>query len=838
MLHDLLQRPLPEELKDLTDLALDLRWTGSELAGRIWKRLDEEAWERTRNPYMILLNAHRDRLEAAARDQRLLRELADWLARRREYQESPGWFGEHHGGSSLKTIAYFSMEFGLSEALPIYSGGLGILAGDHLKSASDLGVPIIGIGLLYQQGYFRQVLDADGSQLEAFPYNDPSTLPISPVRGPDGRWPRVRLELPGRTLLIRVWQARVGKVTLYLLDSNDPLNSPWDRGITANLYAAGKEKRLLQELVLGIGGWQLLEMLGIDVQVCHLNEGHAAFAVLARAHSFARKNNVPFEVGLWATRGGNVFTTHTPVAAAFDQFDPALLWRFGHGFVQQAGLQMQQVLALGRRDPFNQDEPFNMAYLAMRGCAFANGVSRLHGRVSRQLFKVLFPRWPEKQIPVGHVTNGVHVPSWDSAPASNLWSQALGQASWLGRLEEAAGRLEALSPVCLWEFRAVCRDALVQYVRRRLVRQLRVRGASADQIERASRVLDPNFLTLGFARRFTAYKRPTLLFHDPQRLARILLNPERPVQLIMAGKAHPNDTEGKSMVRTVARFAFESDLRDRVVFLEDYDITLAQQFAAGIDVWINTPRRPAEACGTSGMKMLFNGGLNLSELDGWWDEGYTPQVGWALGDGQDHSGPEWDAFEANQLYEILERQVVPEFYDRDAEGVPQAWVRRIRASMARLTPVFDSARMVREYVEKAYLPAAAAYRRRSADGGRIARELHAWHEQLVEGWRGLRLGEVRITRDADQWQFDAQVYLGDVAPDLVSVELLADNDGDQPPTCIEMELKGPIPGAVNGHRYTARAPGNRPAEHYTIRIIPQHPDALVPMEDAHIFWQR
>ena len=498
MIQDLFQRQLPPELKELADLALDLRWTGSDLAGRIWRHLDEDAWERTRNPYMILLNAPQEKIDAAAKDERLRHELGNWLVKRKTYQDSPGWFGHNHSASPLKAVAYFSMEFGLSEALPIYSGGLGILAGDHLKSASDLGVPVIGIGLLYQQGYYRQVLDADGTQLEAFPYNDPGSLPISPVHGPDGRWPRVRLELPGRTLLLRVWKARVGKVTLYLLDSNDPLNSPWDRGITANLYAAGKEKRLLQELVLGIGGWQLLEILGIDVQVCHLNEGHAAFAVLARAHSFARKNNVSFDVGLWATRAGNVFTTHTPVVAAFDQFDPALLWRFGQQFVQQAGLSMEQVLALGRRDPFDQNEPFNMAYLAMRGCAFANGVSRLHGKVSRTLFKTLFPRWPEKQVPVGHITNGVHVPSWDSSSASGLWSQAFGQESWLGKLDEAAQTLGKISATHLWEFRAVCRDSLVQYVRRRLVRQLRIRGASPDMIERIGHVLDPNCLTLGF----------------------------------------------------------------------------------------------------------------------------------------------------------------------------------------------------------------------------------------------------------------------------------------------------------------------------------------------------
>lgn len=578
-------RLLPKELEALTELALDLRLAGSQFVARIFSALDPEGWERTNNPHMVLMNAHQDRLEEAARDQGLVGELKTWLERWEDYHARDAWFDKNHTSRDLKGVAYFSMEFGLSEGLPIYSGGLGILAGDHLKSASDLGVPLYGIGLLYQQGYFRQVLSKDGWQLEAYPFNDPASLPVTPVLDADGRWPRVRLELPGRTLLLRVWQAKVGKIMLYLLDSNHPLNSPWDRGITAQLYSAGKEKRLLQELVLGIGGWRLLEKLGIDVEVCHLNEGHAAFAVLARAASFAQKAKVPFRTALRATRAGNVFTTHTPVEAAFDQFDSAILSEYAQPFVESAGLTMEEFLSLGRRDAKNHHEPFNMAYLAMRGACHVNGVSRLHREVSQELFRPLFHGWPTREVPVGSVTNGVHVPTWDSAPANALWSSTFKQpGKWLDHLEDAAEGIRELPNSAIWDFRAEARMTLIRYVRRRLSRQIRERGASDVEIACAEHILDPNVLTLGFARRFTAYKRPNLMLTDPERFARLLRNGDRPVQIVIAGKAHPNDDHGKSMVQAIARFTNREDVRGRMVFLEDYDMVLAQHFAAGVDV--------------------------------------------------------------------------------------------------------------------------------------------------------------------------------------------------------------------------------------------------------------
>jgi starch phosphorylase len=838
MLAYFFNRPLPPGLEGLADLALDLRWTWSHSTDRLWERLDPEAWERTANPYFILQSVSQARLEEAAADPSFTEELRTWLAQRQRYLQDPGWFGAVQGEQSPKWIAYFSMEFGLGEALPIYSGGLGILAGDFLKTVSDLGVPVVGIGLLYQQGYFRQILDPDGRQGEAFPYNDPMTLPITPAPNREGGWLRIRLELPGRPILLRVWQARVGKVTLYLLDSNDLLNSPPDRGATAHLYPSEPRARLIQEIILGIGGWQVLEELGINPEICHLNEGHAAFAVFARALSFMRHSRQPFSVALRATRAGNVFTTHTPVEAGFDRFSPELIHPYAVALADLIRVPIEDLLALGRKEAGNRDEPFNMAFLAMRGSGTVNGVSLLHGAVSRGIFQPLFPDWPQHEVPIGHVTNGVHMPSWDSQEADALWTNTCGKERWLGRLDDVCSSIEQVSDEDLWTLRASQRQALIRYARRRLVRQMRERGAAVEHIQQAEHILDPNTITLGFARRFASYKRPTLMLQDPDRLARILCQPDRPVQLIVAGKAHPHDEEGKQLVHQLTRFAARVDIWDRIVFLEDYDMALAQYLVAGIDVWLNTPRRPWEACGTSGMKVLVNGGLNLSELDGWWAEAYAPDVGWALGDGREHHDHEYDAVEATRLYEMLEQQVIPEFYDRDHAGIPHVWLKRIRTSMSRLTPQFSGNRMVREYVETIYSPASASLRCRIENGGKLAAELEAWHARLQQDWRAVRFGDVQVTKLDPYWHFEAQVYFGECDPDSINVEIYADpvNERDQP-TRIVMRRQEAIPGAVNGYLFLADCPSDRPVQDFTPRVVPFRPEASVPLEESFILWK-
>jgi starch phosphorylase len=536
---------LPTGLESLADLALDLRWTVRQTTDKIWELLDTDTWEKTKNPYLILQNVSQARLQEAANDENLKKEISSWQERRSRLLELPAQARENDPHS----IAYFSMEFGLSEALPIYSGGLGILAGDYLKTASDMAVPITGIGLLYQQGYFRQLLAQDGSQVEAFPYNDPDTMPLRPARDKGGSRLRVKIQLPGRSLLLRVWQANICRVNLYLLDSNDPMNSPWDRAITANLYAPGQERRLIQEIVLGIGGWQVLEKLGVEPEVCHLNEGHAAFVVLARAYSFMKKMGCSLAAALWATRAGNVFTTHTPIEAGFDRFDRALIEKYAKFYANVMGLSQLDLRALGASRPEDESSLFSMPHLAMKGCSHANGVSRLHGLVSRKIFQPHFPRWPEIEVPVGYVTNGVHIPTWDSPAAQKLWMQACPGECGLEGIDYQKDGITRLSNSDIWSFRSEARRDLVEYVRRRNGRQLQERGAGQDVLKSAQHILNPNVLTLGFARRATAYKRTDLLLHYPERLIRILTNVQRPVQLVMAAKAHPSDEQGKEMVK-------------------------------------------------------------------------------------------------------------------------------------------------------------------------------------------------------------------------------------------------------------------------------------------------
>jgi starch phosphorylase len=646
--------------------------------------------------------------------------------------------------------------------------------------------------------------------------------------------------LPGYSVWLRAWQVRVGRVKLYLLDSNDAANYPAHRGITSELYGGGPELRLKQELLLGIGGWRLLTALGIQPEVCHLNEGHAAFAVLERARSFMAESGQTFEVALAVTRAGNLFTTHTAVAAGFDRFAPALIEQYLGGYAEQRlGITRHDLLALGRENPNDAAEPFNMAYLAIRGSGAVNGVSRLHGRVSRYLFEPLFPRWPTEEVPVGHVTNGVHVPTWDSAPADDLWTEACGKDRWLGTVETLEQDIRRVPDARLWQFRTAASKALVEYARDRLSRQLVASGAPPEKVDAAKHLFDCNTLTLGFARRFATYKRPNLLLHDPERLLRLLTHPQRPVQLIMAGKAHPADRAGRDLIQQWLQFIRRPEVRPHVIFLGDYDMLLTEHLVQGVDVWLNTPRRPWEACGTSGMKVLVNGGINLSELDGWWAEAYTPQVGWALGDGHEHDDdPAWDAREAEALYDLLEREVIPEFYSRDEQGIPRAWVARMRESMALLTPRFSTNRAVREYTEQYYLPAAAAYRERAADQGAFGVDMVNWRHALEQKWPALRFGEVTLEPDGKQHVFEVQVYLDELDPTAVRVELYANGAEGSAPEHVEMKCARQLVGAVNGYAYRAAVPATRPATDYTPRLIPQRDGVAVPLEDAHILWQR
>jgi starch phosphorylase len=824
---------LPTEIDgfdSLAELALNLRWSWNHRADDVWQRLDPTLWELTQNPWVVLQTVSRDTLVQALANPEFRKNVDDLLKAEREAEAAPGWFQQHYPKSPLTCVAYFSMEFMLSEALPIYSGGLGNVAGDQLKAASDLGVPVVGVGLLYQRGYFRQVIDKDGAQQALYPYNDPGQLPITPLRYPNGEWLRLQIVLPGHSVWLRAWQVQVGRAKLYLLDSNDAANFPAHRGITSELYGGGPELRLKQELILGIGGWRLLTALGIRPEVCHLNEGHAAFAVLERARNFMEVSGQPFEVALAVTRAGNLFTTHTAVAAGFDRFAPALIEQYLARYAKRdLGITLHDLLALGRLNPSDTSEDFNMAYLAIRGSGAVNGVSRLHGQVSRNLFQPLFPRWPQEEVPVGHVTNGVHMPSWDSPAAEDRW---------LGTSETLEQDIRSVTDARLWLFRVAASKSLVEFVRERLSRQFAVSGASPEVQDEAQHLFDPNILTLGFARRFATYKRSNLLLHDPERLLRLLSNPQRPVQLIVAGKAHPADLAGQAMIQQWTHFIRRPGARAYVVFLGDYDMHLTERLVQGVDVWINTPRRPWEACGTSGMKVLVNGGINLSELDGWWAEAYFPDLGWALGDGLEHGDdPAWDAAEAERLYDTLERDVIPEFYARDEKGIPKAWVARMRESMARLTPRFSADRTVREYTEQHYLPAAKTYHQRAVNEGASGNQMVVWQQSLNEKWGALRFGELKIETHGEEHRFEVQVHLECLDAHSVRVELYANGVTGSACERREMQLFRQLDGETGGYVYRAAVPAARPATDYTARLIPCFDGVAVPLENTRILWQ-
>lgn len=808
----------------LESLALDLRSTWNHATDDIWKEINPELWELTHNPWAVLQTASSETLTKLLNDQKFSYLLHDCAERRGAELEETCWFKQNHKAEKLSHVAYFSMEYMLSEALPIYSGGLGNVAGDQLKAASDLGVPVVAIGLLYSQGYFRQFIDKSGEQQELYPYNDPGQLPVKPLRLENGEWLRLKIDLPGWPLWLRTWEVTVGRAKLYLLDSNDVANFPGHRGITSELYGGDRELRLKQEIVLGIGGWRLLEALKIDPEVCHMNEGHAAFVVLARAYTFMKRNAVNFEEALTATRAGNLFTTHTAVEAGFDRFSSDLVVKYLGDYAEKhLKISRERLLSLGQ---LHSREDFNMAYLAIRGSSAVNGVSKLHGEVSKELFASLFPRWPYEEIPIGYVTNGVHMPSWDSALSDALWTEACGKKRWLGTTENLEVQMHKVTDEKIWEMRNQSRVHLIDYARRLSTRQFTVRGESKEDIEQVKNYLNPDVLTLGFARRFAGYKRPDLLLTDPARLLRILKNTERPVQLLIAGKAHPQDRLGHELIKRWIEFIRTPEALGSVMFLGDYDMRLTEHLVQGVDLWINTPRRPWEACGTSGMKVLVNGGLNLSELDGWWAEAYSPDVGWALGDHQLHGDdPAWDNAEANALYDLLEREVIPQFYKRNDKGIPIEWTAKIKESMAQLTPFYSSNRSVRDYTERYYLPLAESYRKRAENNCSEAIREAKWQHTLQEDWNKLVFGELKVEKEANQYHFSVKVNFNGFDANFVKVQLYSKGS--------IQEMKKDA-----GDVYSAYTSLENSPDQFTPRIIPCDASVSIPLEANQILWYR
>jgi len=844
---------LPSRIEGLRQVAYNLRWTWDHEAIELFRRLDRDLWEASgHNPVYMLGAIDQDKLEEAARNDAFLAHLKRVETHLEAYLSEPSWYEKKCcPGPDGPLIAYFSAEFGLTECLSIFAGGLGILAGDHLKSASDLGVPLVGVGLLYQQGYFRQYLNQAGWQQEEYPDNDFHNLPLSLALGRDNKPVVVEVDFPGRVVKAQVWRAQVGRVSLYLLDTNFAGNpNPEDRDITDQLYGGDREMRIRQEIVLGIGGYRALEALGLEPTVYHMNEGHSAFLALERIRRLMEVRRMSFAEARELASAGLVFTTHTPVEAGHDYFSPELMERYFASYASALGLSMQEFLALGRASATDTD--FCMTVLALRLASWRNGVSRLHGEVSRRMWQRLWPGVPVDEVPIGHITNGVHFRSWISQEMNQLYDRYLGP-SWR---EEPANsdvwrRVYSIPAEELWRTHERRRERLVSWAREH-VRAQRIRlGASQQQIEAAGEVLDPDALTIGFARRFATYKRATLLLRDFDRLVRILSDPARPVQLIFAGKAHPRDQTGKELIREIVNLSRQKELGRRIVFLEDYDMAVARYLVQGVDVWLNNPLRPLEASGTSGMKAAANGVLNLSTLDGWWDEVWSfpapPEgIGWAIGKGETYDDRNYqDQVEAGALYDLLEREVIPTFYDRGPDRIPRKWVARMKASIASLCHYVNTHRMVSDYTTKFYLKAHERFRRLDAGGGAQARSLAAFIARVQAGWPQVRIelvegGPEHTLPVGACMTARAHIRLGDLSPEDVAVELYL---GRLSPSgeIVDARCEPMKPAGRDAEgRYVFVAQGvqcSRSGLHgYTVRVRPHHPDLTEDFLPGLIAW--
>lgn len=779
---------LPEPLAPLLDIAYNLWWSWHPEAVELFVRLDRELWEQTRhNPVRLLGACAQETLDRAARDEGYLTCLNRALQNLQMHLDRRAWFQESSGGKPF-TIAYFSAEFALTECLRIYSGGLGCLAGDHLKSASELGIPLIGVGLLYRHGYFQQYLNSDGWQQEYLVDLEFENQPIIPVKDDSGRQLKVYVRLPGRDVAVAVWKALVGRVTLYLLDTNQPENDDEDREITGQLYGGDMEMRMRQEIILGIGGVHALDAMGINPDVCHLNEGHSAFLALERIRRLIATYGLEFDQAREQAAASHVFTTHTPVPAGIDRFPPELMKAYFANYHEGLKLDMEGLLALGRENVSAKNEFFSMAVLALRTANWCNGVSRLHGRVSRSMWRSIWPAVPEPEIPITHITNGVHARSWLSRDISEMLDRYLGARRWQHDPAEhdVWESINQAPDEELWRIRELSRHNLVLWARERLRSQLAARGENTDHVQQRIDALDPHALTIGFARRFATYKRGNLLLQDPKRLHAMLGDTDRPLQFLIAGKAHPADGPGKDLIRQLVHFASESDAGGRIVFLENYDIDVARYLVQGCDVWLNTPRRGMEASGTSGMKAALNGVINCSILDGWWDEAYDSELGWAIGRGETYGDVDTqDQIESQSLYDLLEKQIIPTFYDRDDHGVPRRWVQRMKQCIVRLAPVFNTNRMVQQYTERLYIPAAERARELAQDNLAGAIELAGFKQHLRNHWDEIEIEDVTVPQGAvlsvrDSLEVRVIVNLGKLSPDDVQVQVFTgpvDGDG-------------------------------------------------------------
>jgi starch phosphorylase len=835
-------------------LAYNLRWAWDHDTIELFRRLDSDLWESTgHNPVLMLGSIDQTELEAAARDESFLAHLDRTVKQLHAYLTSPStWFQRTYGTPANTLVAYFSAEFGLTECLSVFAGGLGVLAGDHLKSASDLGIPLVGVGLLYQQGYFKQYLNPAGWQQETYEDNDFLNLPLTLELRPDGQPLTIQVAYDGRIVTARVWRVRVGRVKLFLLDTNVAANRPDDRDITDQLYGGDLEVRLKQEILLGIGGFRALEALGLAPTVYHMNEGHSSFLAVEWVRRLTEKHSLSFAEAREVASAGLIFTGHTPVPAGHDYFPPALLDRYLGEYIRRLGMTPGEFYGLGRQHPERSDEDFCMTVLALRMASASNGVSALHGKVSRRMWRSIWPGVPEDEIPIGHVTNGVHFRSWISYEMNQLYDRYLGP-KWREEHADAGlwRRVENIPAEELWRTHERRRERLVAFARRRLRLQLLRRGAPQSEIDAADEVLDPDALTIGFARRFATYKRAALLLRDFGRLEQILNQAERPVQILFAGKAHPRDDAGKALIQQVVKLAQQKQFRRRVVFLEDYDMAVARYLVQGSDIWLNTPLRPMEASGTSGMKALANGGLNLSTLDGWWDEAWHAAaaekrfIGWAIGNGESYaSADEQDQVESAALYALLERDIVPSFYERGADGLPRRWIGQMKSSISTLCPTFNMQRMVKQYAADFYVMADERSQQLVANSAERARTLAAWTSHVQTHWKNVRVVSVDSPAQTDlpvgsRLHVRAHLQLGGLTPDQVAVELYVgrlDADGELTDAyAIPMQDAGEEGGNRIFEAVTVPCPKSG-LHGYTVRVTPYHADQPKAFLPGAITW--
>jgi starch phosphorylase len=836
---------LPAALVTLKELAYNLWWAWNPEAIELFLRLDRDAWEESgHNPVRMLGMVDQSAIDRAAQEDAFLAHLERVHLAFQRYMAAPAnWYHKNHEPLPDASIAYFCFEFGLTECLPIYSGGMGVLAGDYLKSASDLGVPMVAVGLLYQRGYFRQYLNADGWQGELYPELDFFALPLQLERR-DGVPVIVEVDYAGLTVAAQVWRVQVGRVPLYLLDTNVPQNRPNDRHITHQLYGGDSEMRIRQEVMLGIGGLRALRALGIEPSVCHMNEGHSAFLAIERMSQLVREGGLAFNEAQEAVRAGTVFTTHTSVPAGIDLFAPHLVDKYLGHYYAELGISRSQFLGIGRQDPSRQEEPLNMAVLALRLSSHTNAVSQLHGKVSRKLWQGLWPGLPEREVPIISINNGVHTSSWLSRDMASLFDRYLGPR-WSERpADQRVWELvDEIPDEELWRVHETRRARLVAFARRRLRTQLEQRGAPQTEIARATEQLDPEALTIGFARRFAAYKRATLILRNPQRLAGILGSQDRPVQLILAGKAHPQDSPAKELIRQVVHLTRSNGLRN-VVFLEDYDMNVARYLMQGVDLWLNTPVLMQEASGTSGMKAAANGALNLSVLDGWWAEAYHPDIGWAIGRGEVYEDLNYQqGVESNAIYDLLEKEIVPLFYERGSHGLPRGWIARMKNAMNTVIPLYSSNRMLIEYVERLYRPAERRHLRLSENSFERARRLAEWKARVHQHWPEVKVVGLDTNAGDElavgaELEVRASVRLGQLSPDDIMVEIYEGDLNAEHEIVNGRVAPMSFAGAERGVAlFTGRVRCQRSGlQGYTVRIVPRHEDLTNPFELGLVVW--